>query len=416
MTITNLPAALQPLVLSGMLDRTLMDALRPENMWRQLATPNPFPGRVGDSIKKTRRGLMTPNANPIAAGGDPSAGSYGLEQFEVTLSRYGDGSLLTTDMIGSQTAIVSQWLQNQQALGIHAGQSLNILCRNKLYTAYRAGNTYAVGAGTGATALVVADVNGFTHLLVNGVPTPISATTPLAITIGGTAASVTAVNTGTKTLTLAVAATWTDGAAVVSSLASKVIRAGARASENAITTSDVATLSVFLDAVAHLRSNHVPTINGAYVAKIGAKTERQLFADSDFKQAYQGRGDSPEWRDLSLGRFAGLDWVRDETVSAITVGAVTVHQPIVLGADALIEAPLEGGLEQVFSAPEQQQGGVVRIIDGVAFINRAPSDPHLSRTTSSWMWLGDFAVPTDATDTVTPALYKRGVIVQHYAA
>lgn len=82
-----------------------------------------------------------------------------------------------------------------------------------------AGRTLANGSGVAATALVVDDATGFDKG-VNGLA--VSGGNPLAITVGGVAASVTACNLGTKTLTLAVAKSWSDDAAVVAPNANSV--------------------------------------------------------------------------------------------------------------------------------------------------------------------------------------------------
>jgi hypothetical protein len=51
------------------------------------------------------------------------------------------------------------------------------------------------------------DATGFSTVLVNGVPTAVSGTNPLSVTVNGVANTVTAVNVGTKTLTLGTAVT-----------------------------------------------------------------------------------------------------------------------------------------------------------------------------------------------------------------
>jgi hypothetical protein len=73
----------------------------------------------------------------------------------------------------------------------------------------------------------------------------------------------------------------------------------------------VATFALFRSAVARLRQQNVPTINGTYVAHIDPTTEQELFADSEFKTLATGRFDSPTYQDLSLGVFGGIDWVRN---------------------------------------------------------------------------------------------------------
>jgi hypothetical protein len=68
-------------------------------------------------------------------------------------------------------------------------------------------------------------VNGFEYVLVNGVPTAVSASNPLTVTIAGVANTVTGVNTGTSTLTLGTARVDVVGDAVVAANAPVTIRA-----------------------------------------------------------------------------------------------------------------------------------------------------------------------------------------------
>lgn len=413
MTINAFPDSIKAIVQNGILERTFQEALMPQLLYRQLATVRPFQANLGETVIFTRTGLLAPVETPLTPGTDPTPQQYSIEQYSMTLAQYGNA--IDTNMLSSAIALASKFLEDNQKLAINAGQSLNRICRNKLYQAYLSGNTRAVGAGTSSTSLVVDDVTGFTTQLVNGVQTPVSASNPLSITINGVANTVIGVNTSTKTLTLGTAATWADGDPVVAANAPKILRPNGRTTYMKLTSTDVATLSIFLDAVAILRQNNVPTIGGYYVAHIDAVTERQLFSDADFKQAMVGRVDSPVYRDLSIGRFAGIDWVRNTEAPTVQgASGVTVHRPIVVGADALIEGPLEGFGNLLGEAkfPEANSPGVVTMVNGIALIHRPPIDRLQQVISSAWSWVGDFAVPTDAV-TGGPAQYKRAVVIEH---
>jgi N4-gp56 family major capsid protein len=186
-----------------------------------------------------------------------------------------------------------------------------------------------------------------------------------------------------------------------------------------LTTSNTATFAMFRSAVTRLRKMNVPTVGGYYVAHIDPDTESQLFSDSDFKQALQGRVDSPIYTDLSIGRFGGIDWVRNiesPTVLGGSAGNVTVHRPIVLGAGALVAAPFEGmgdllrgsGVEDV---PDISMVNAAPGVD-VARIVRPPQDRLQQNLSTSWSWVGDYGVPSDST-TGDAALYKRAVVLEH---
>lgn len=411
---STLPSAIREIMQNGILDRTFQDALLPEFLFPGMATPRPWQANMGDTVTFTRTGLLTPQQTPIT-GSDPTVDTYGIEQYSMTMDQYGNA--VDTNMMQSAMTLASKFLEDQQKLAINAGQSLNRIARTKLFNAYLGGRTFAVGAGTGATALIVDDVTGFSTVLVNGKPTPVSASTPLAITVAGVAKNVTGVNTGTKTLTLDVAATWVDGDAVIAANAPVSFRPGAKATTKLLGSTDVATFSLFRSAVARLRSQNVPTLGGAYTAHIDSTTEQELFADSEFQNLSRGMIESPVWKNLAIGRFGGIDWVRNNEVPTKTVGSLVVHEPIVVGGDALIIGPFERmGTLLAELNPEQVEAGDITMIGPpnaqVARIIRPPQDRLQQVIGSAWSWIGDFAAPSDSV-TGDASLYKRAVVVQH---
>ncbi|MFB6977693.1 hypothetical protein [Streptomyces scopuliridis] len=410
---STVPAAIRGMMQNGLLDRVFMEALRPEFIFPAVADSEPWQGGLGDTKTMTRKGLLTPSTTPIT-GSDTSAATYGIEQWSVTMDQY--GLAVDTNMLTSSMALASKFLADVQTLGINAGQSLNQIARNKLYGAYSGGRTWVTTAGSSDTSLVVNSVAGFTHTLVNGVPTAVSASNPLTVNVDGAANTVTGVNTGTNTLTLGTARADVVGDYVVAANAPTTIRpAGDTAFD--LTTSNVATFAMFRSAVTRLRKMNVPTLGGYYVAHIDPDTEAQLFSDADFKQALQGRVDSPIYRDLSIGRFGGIDWVRNNECLTTTVGSVVVHRPIVLGAGALVAAPFEGigdllrgtGIEDV---PDISMVTVAPGVE-VARIVRPPQDRLQQTLSTSWSWVGDYGVPSDSLANSDSALFKRAVVLEH---
>jgi hypothetical protein len=411
-----LPAGIQAMLQNGMLDRVFRDALVPNFLFPQIADSEPWMGGLGDTKTFTRKGLLAPVTTPVT-GSDPSAATYSIEQWSVTMDQYANS--MDTNMLGSAMALASKFLADIENLGINAGQTINQVARNKLYKAYSGGRTWATAAATSDTSIVVESTNGFETVMVNGVPTAVSASNPLAVTIDGVANTVTGVNTGTKTLTLGTARVDVVGDYVVAANAPVSVRATGDSAFD-LSSSNVVTFANFRAAVARLRKMAVPTVGGYYVAHIDPDTEAQLFADSDFKQALQGRVDSPIYTDLSIGRFAGIDWVRNLEAPVITnggsAGTLTVHRPIVLGANALMAAPFEGtnnllagtGVEDV---PEIRTIAAAPAVD-VTLLVRPAQDRLQQVISSTWSWVGDFGVPSDA-GTGDAALYKRGVVIEH---
>jgi hypothetical protein len=413
---STVPAAIRAMMQNGLLDRVFQEALRPEFIFPAIADAEPWQGGLGDTKTFTRKGLLAPATTAIT-GSDTSAATYGIEQWSVTMDQYGQA--IDTNMLTSAMALQSKFLADVQTLGINAGQSLNQIARNKLYSAYAGGRTWGTTTAGSDTSMIVNSVTGFTHVLVNGVPTAVSASTPLTVSIEGVANTVTGVNTGTNTLTLGTARADTAGDYVVAANAPTTVRPTGDTAFD-LSGANVATFAMFRSAVTRLRKMNVPTIGGYYVAHIDPDTEAQLFSDSDFKQALQGRVDSPIYTDLSIGRFGGIDWVRNNecpTIAGGSAGTVTVHRPIVLGAGALVAAPFEG-MGDLLAGTGVQDVPDIAMVDAapgvqVARIVRPPQDRLQQTLSTSWSWVGDYGVPSDSLANSDAALFKRAVVLEH---
>lgn len=426
---TQLPAGVRAIVQNGLLERAFRDALIPGFLYPQVADLEPISGGVGDTITKTRTGLITPSTTPLGGATDPAPSTYGIEQFSLTIDQYAQS--IDTNMLQSAISAASKYVKDVQTLGTGAGQSLNRVARNRLYGAYGGGTTFVPAGGSTNTTWVVDDASGFDKVLVNGVPTAVSVSAPLNVTINGVANTVVGCNLATNTLTLGTTVAITTGWAVVASTTSYFVRPNARTSQWTLADTDVATMSLFRSAVARLRAMAVPTVDGYYVAHIDSYTEAQLFNDADFKQALQGRVDSPVFRDLSIGRFGGIDWVRNieapTSTKTLAAGAGrVVHRPLVVGAGSLIAGPLAdmGSLLSETSLDATAANGAapaIEMVDAadtglqVALITRAPQDRLQQVVSTTYSWVGDFCVPSDAVTSAVsdPAFYKRGVVVEH---
>lgn len=416
---STLPAAITAIMQNGLLDRVFQEALVPEFIFPAIADSTPWLANLGDTRQFTRKGLLSPSTTAVT-GSDVSAATYGIEQWSVTMDQYGQA--VDTNMLQSAMTLASKYVADVQTLGINAGQSLNRIARNKLYKAYAGGRTWCTTAATTDTSIIVQSTDGFEFVMVNGVLVPVSSANPLNVTIAGVANTVTGVNTGTRTLTLGTTRIDVAGDYVLSANAPFSVRAGtSKNSGYDMTTSETVTFKLFRAAVARLRKMNVPTIGGVYVAHIDPDTEAQLFDDADFKQALQGRVDSPIYENLSIGRFGGLDWVRNNEVPSYaggSSGTVTVHRPIVVGDGALIAAPFEGmgSLLVGTNVEDVPDISMIQAAPGVevARIVRPPQDRLQQIVSTSWSWTGDYGVPSDL-QTGDAALYKRAVVVEHYA-
>ena len=418
-----LPPALQPMLQNGFLEHSFKTALFPSLLYAAAADAEPWLDNLGATRTSTRKGLLPVVTTPTT-GSDASLATYPLEQWSVKMDQYSQA--VATDMLSNLVALASKYAADIQTLGLNAGQSINALARNKLYTAYKGGRTWVTTTNTTSTTIAVHDVEGFLYKNVNGVPTAVSAGNPLTVTVGGVANTVTgaSVTSGAGNLTVGTTTAVTVGDAIVAANAPVSIRPTGNTAFN-LTSGSIATASLFRSAVARLRKMNVPTVNGNYIAHIDPDTEAQLFADADFKQAYQGRGDSAVFQNMSIGTFLGIDWVRNTEAPVITdggtaasgaAGTLTVHRPIVLGAGALIAAPLQGQGQLltetgVSTVPNIAMVNVANGID-VVLIVRPPQDNLQQAIVSTWSWTGDFGVPSDA-NTGDAATFKRAILVEH---
>jgi hypothetical protein len=279
----------------------------------------------------------------------------------------------------------------------------------------------------------VDDIRGFQNAFVNGIQQAISASNPLTVAVGanaytlvGAAADTTNVSTapngvsGVLTFTGNVSVSdGTSGNAVVAANASLIVRPSQRTSTSGLTATDMLTMSCLLDAVAKLRLNAVPEIDGVYNCYLDPISSRQLFADPDFKQLFQGATAANQvFRQGMTNDFLGLRFI--PTTEAFvqphpTLAGLMVRRPIICGQGALIEGDFAGmAAEDV--APKDS---IVTVVDDVAMVTREPIDRLQQIIAQSWYWIGGFCAPSDTTTnpttvpTATNAAFKRAVIVEH---
>ncbi|MBV9784788.1 MAG: DUF4043 domain-containing protein [Acidisphaera sp.] len=438
MGIQNFPAALQPIIQQGFLEREFEQALRSKLGYRDCADREDFAVGIGETLTKTRAGLKPSVTVPLAPATNTNLDngltpqSFTVEQYTITINHYA----ATTDlnMVTSRVGIASQFLLNAAINGEQAARSLDELARNALFNAYFGGNTRVRTTISGAgPAMSVDDIRGFQYVFVNGVQTPVGGTTTLTVTVGanvytlvGAAPDTTNVSTapggisGVLTFSgnLAVADA-TAGNMVQAATASVIVRPSGRNNTSALTPTDTLTMSNLLDAVAKLRLNAVPEIDGVYNCYLDPISARQLFADPDFKQLFQGATSANQvFRQGMVNQFLGLRFI--PTTEAFvqphpTVAGLLVRRPIVCGQGALIEGDF-AGMAADDVAPRDS---IVQVVDGVAMVTREPIDRLQQIIAQSWYWIGGFTAPSDTTTnpttvpTATNATFKRAVMVEH---
>lgn len=453
----NYVVAFNPSVVAAIQDRTLVrvfrDACFPRLLYRGEAGPELWPVNVGANQTFTRTGLMRPTTRALRQNRDPQPKGYEIEQWEANAIQYGDS--IDTHMPTSGVALASIYFRNMHQLGLHAGQSLNRVVRDKLYNAYLAGNTNVSATTGGSTSLPVVSLNGFTKRLLNGRPTPISASNPLPIVIisGGVSISRNAVaftptiandeiHGGTLTLDVAHA-----GVAlrdnVIAVNRSRVINSGSGVGVDSITTGDNFSLADIRLAVSQLRTDNMPVHeDGTYHCHLDPVSEQQVFGDNEFQRLNQSIPDYIHYRELVLAHLAGVTFYRNtEAPLSATVDqdpeygftfagemfnapvggtGIELHRPIFTAQGAIEEKYLdesryvsEAGTVGKIGEFSLQNNGMQVMTERIRLILRAPLDRLQQQTSATWSFSGDWPIPTDATTRTSAADFKRSVVVQH---
>ncbi len=438
MGISNFPAALQPIIQQGFLDREFQSALHSRLGYRAVADREEFSVGIGETLTKTRAGLKPSVTVPLAAATNTNLdngltpGSYGVEQYTITLNHY--AATMDLNMVTSRVGIASQFLLNAAINGEQAARSLDELARNALFPAYFAGNTRVrVTLSSAGPAVAVDDIRGFTTAFVNGVQVAVGAGNPLTVTVGANAYTLTgAVADGSNVstapggvsgvLTFASSVTVADATlnnTVSAATGSSVVRPNSRTNTAQILASDQLDMACLLNAVAVLRQNAVPEIDGAYNCYLDPISARQLFGDSAFRQLFTGATSTNQvFKRGMVNDFLGLRFVPTTEAYVTANPAVAgglIRRPIVCGKGALIEGDFAG----MATADVAPKDSIVAIVDGVAMVTREPIDRLQQIIAQSWYWIGGFCTPSDTTTnpatipTATNASFKRAVMVEH---
>lgn len=468
MGINNLPASIQSIIQQGYLERRFRDALRARLGFRSIADREPFEAGIGETITKTRTGLLPAITNPISAPANPDITSgltpqnYTVEQYILRIDQYAANMML--NVATSRVAIASVYLRNAFTLGEQAARSVDTIAQMALFGQYLGGNT-RVSATLGAPGVTVQvdDVRGFINTLNTlGQPVPISSSFPVNITIGNDVYALTGVqadgtapanipswiqnltfsgagsNTSTTpggysgTLTLSGNATVADataGNSVVSAVAPQVIRpsniaTGAMEANTAAISqaNDInngkLTIQMILAAKAQLEANNVPMPEGGFYRCYADPVHLTgLYADPAFQFFFRGKPDTEEYRRGAIAELLGVTIITTNLNPVQTLAGVgTVRRAIVCGQGALVEGVFTRTAYE--AANQVDDSDMTTIVDDIAHVTREPLDALKQVVTQTWSYIGGFSVPTDTTanPTVLPtasnSAYKRAVMVE----
>ncbi len=439
MGIQNFPLALQPIIQQGFLEREFEQALASRLGYRMIADREQFAIGIGETLTRTRAGLKPSVTTPLAPSTNTNLdngltpGSWGVEQYTISINHY--ASTMDLNMVTSRVGIASQFLQNAYSNGEQAARSLDELARNALFAPYFGGNTRVrTSLGAAGPALAVDDVRGFQSAFVNGIITPVGTSgAALTVTVGANAytciaTTVDGINASTTpgglsgVLTFSGNVSMADGTAgntVQGANASVIKRPNARTNTSQILATDTLTMATLLDAVASLRVNAVPEIDGVFNCYLDPISARQLFADNDFRQLFQGATSANQvFKSGMINDFLGLRFMptTEAYVQAHpSIAGLNVRRPIICGKGALVEGDF-AGMAATDVAPKD---AIVNIVDGIAMVTREPLDRLQQIIAQSWYWIGGFCCPSDTTTnattvpTATNASYKRAVMIEH---
>ena len=429
----SLVVSFNPSVVSAIQDRTLprvfRDSLFPRLLFRMESIAELWPVAQGTNQTFTRTGLIKPTTRPITAGQDPTPKSYKIEQWEATAQQWADS--IDTNMPTSYVTLASQYLRNMHVLGLHSGQSLNRVVRDKGFNAYVAGNTVTDAAQTsGDTSVHVPNLVGFSTYPVLGRQQPVSSTNPIPISIPAISYTglVTAVapdtagdnvHGGTLTISPALGANLASRSAVLASNASAIMYSGGGVSVDDISNGDHFALRDVRASIASLRFNNVPPHeDGTYHCHLDPTTESQAFEDNEFQRLNQSLPEYVHYRRFALASFLGVTFYRNseapysttcdpDPVTGATHGfelvngaGVSLHRPIFTGQGWIEEKYLDesryisdAGVQGKIGEFAITNGGVQVMTERIRLVLRAPQDRLQQNTSSSWELLGRLAGP-----------------------
>jgi hypothetical protein len=450
MGINNLPASLQSVIQQGYLEREFQQALRAELGFRAIADREPFMAGIGETLTKTRTGLLPAVTTPLAppANSDITSGlapqNYGVEQYTLSVNQYAANQML--NIVTARVAIDDLFLNNARTLAEQAARSVDTLAQAAIFNTYMGGNTRVITTlGSAGTSVHVDDIRGFQATWnAEGQPVPVSAGNTVSVTVGndvytlsGAVADGTNVSTapggvsGNLTFTTSVSvADGTAGNAVVSAVAPAVMRpANASTSAMAATTlaisagSDVnsakLTMQMVLNAKATMKANGVPpvTATGNYIFYADPLQMTGLYSDPAFQFFFRGRPDSTEYRRGLVAEMLGVDIVETNInpVQALS-GVGTVRRGILCGQGALVEGVFTR--EGYAASNQADDDSLIAVVDDIAHITREPLDALKQVVTQTWSYIGGFAVPSDVTTnpntipTANNSAFKRAIVVE----
>src|SRR5271167_497203 len=129
MPIANFPSNLSIAIQQGFLQRRWEDALSARLGYRQLAKKEMYDSNIGETITRTRGGLLQTITTPL----DPTTNTnldngltpqyWSVEQYVMALEEWAD--TMDLNIVNQRVGIADQFLQNASKLGEQSRRSLD---------------------------------------------------------------------------------------------------------------------------------------------------------------------------------------------------------------------------------------------------------------------------------------------------
>ena len=456
---SNFPAQIQAMLQKNYLQTALQEYLIPNIQYYNVADHVPIPMAAGDTMTKTRPGLLPANPDPI----DPTTltgldngmtvQQWALEQYTLTIQQL--QGTQDIDLLTKGQSIVDRFDHSMQTNLVQAAQSVDIYLRNCLYgglvpsganltnikEGYLAGNSFARTAQLSTdTTIAVDDITGFASLYVNGVLTNVSPSNPILATVyatagpaAGVAVTITGVSqdvsnlskrlftgpgaggkgaSGVLTLLAAIGTAVVAGDTIAATDGCTILRPNAKSNYTKLAASDTFSQAQILDAVALLRNRQVPPMpDGRYLMVCDYVSMRQIFGDQDYKIATQGRFDSAFFKGAFVDNYLDVHIIQSSNapvqLPATGGSTVTVRRPVICGADVLVDGYYDGVKDFANTGSDAASaftdGAAMAYFreerEGTAIIVRPPIDRQSRSLSMSWISVRDAIAPTDATAT-----------------
>lgn len=426
--IENVSGSLQNMFQDGIILREFNDHLTVNLVWRACyATFYPTAALGQRFLYNQSKDLadvpdpITPAANTDMNNGMTPVDPAAIEQYAIKLNRY--GNTLDTNLLVSSLSMENQLFKNAQDLGRNAGRSLDKSARGHLNAAYGGGVTY-VTANVNGVNVNVANVFGFDFVMVDGVPTAVSSTNKLAVTLGSNSANV----QGISGVTVDRDIDWAPGtlqldASVLQVVGDKVTAAtapiqfdpnGVNSNPYLITGSSYATLEMILGMISQLEDDSVPPHDDQYYHIIcDPQQYYQLFADSKFREVFRGQGNEDVYTRGALGSFGNALFFKSQVCAkdtrTVNSGSVMIRHMLCTGGEVGYEGRY-GDITKLNQLAGMNQSVIMSEFDDetwVQLLHRSPLDRHGEVVSSSWKFLGGFTARTDSLTLSSSRNYGR---------